>query len=380
MKTYRVNEITALYIHIPFCIKKCAYCNFNSIKYQSNIADSYLKALEKEIDSIKGQYVFKSVYIGGGTPTVLNEKQFKYLLNIIDRCIGSGELKEYTIEANPGAINQGKIKILKDSRVNRISLGVQTFDNCLLKTLGRIHANNHTLQTFSMLRETGFNNINLDLIFGIPLQTVKRWENDLQFAISMNPEHISTYSLTYENGTKFKDLLSIGAIEKIRESDELEMYKSAINLLTNSGFEHYEISNFAKKGKKSLHNMVYWKNQGYAGIGAGAFSFINGKRKSNEANVDKYIENVNTHKENVTFSEHLTPKEHAAETVIMGLRMRSGISDSRFLRQTGFRFADLFNNQLSWLKETGFINLKDHRLTLTVKGLYVADSVMAEFL
>ena len=340
------ESITALYIHIPFCARKCNYCDFNSIEYENSIVDAYINAIEKELDLIRDKYVFRTIYIGGGTPTVLNENQLKELLNLINGCIDHRELTEYTVEANPGTLSKEKIHILKNNLVNRISLGAQSFNDAHLKTLGRIHTSRNTYNTYSLLRENGFSNINIDLSFGIPYQTVKEWQDDLNLAISLNPEHISTYSLTYENGTVFDKLLSRGVYQKINESDELDMYKSAISLLTNNGFTHYEISNFAKEGNDSLHNLVYWKNQEYIGIGPGACSFINGRRVSNEKDVVKYIQNVDTHKDNTTFSENLPPREHASETLIMGLRMKSGISNTRFLRQTGYQFADIFNTQM----------------------------------
>ncbi|MGR3221172.1 MAG: radical SAM family heme chaperone HemW [Candidatus Anammoxibacter sp.] len=374
------ESITALYIHIPFCVRKCNYCNFNSIEHEDGIVAAYINAIKKELDLIRDKYVFKTIYIGGGTPTVLNSNELKELLISVNRCIDSRELVEYTVEANPGTLNDEKIHILKNNLVNRISLGVQSFNDTHLKTLGRIHTVRKAYDTYSLLRKNGFSNINIDLIFGIPYQSVKEWQDDLSFVISLNPEHISTYSLTYENGTAFDKLLARGVYRKINESDELDMYKSAISLLTNNGFNHYEISNFAKKGKESVHNVVYWRNQEYIGIGPGACSFINGRRTSNEKDVAKYIRNVNTCKENTIFSEHLQPMEHAAETVIMGLRMKSGISDNRFFRQTGYRFTDIFNVQMSELGKQGYINSKNDRLSLTKKGLFVADSIMMEFL
>ncbi|MGR3318641.1 MAG: radical SAM family heme chaperone HemW [Candidatus Anammoxibacter sp.] len=374
------ESITALYIHVPFCVRKCNYCNFNSIEHENSIVDAYVNAIKKELDLIRDKYVFRTIYIGGGTPTVLNENQLRKLLNLIKGCIDYSELIEYTVEANPGTLNEEKIHILKNNHVNRVSLGAQSFNDTHLKTLGRIHTYKNTYHTYSLLRKNGFSNINIDLIFGIPHQKVKEWLDDLNLVISLNPEHISTYSLTYENGTVFEKLIASGDYQKIDESDEIDMYKSAISLLAKNGFNHYEISNFAKKGNDSLHNMVYWKNQEYIGIGPGACSFINGKRTSNEKDVVKYIQNVDTHKGNTTFFEHLPPREHAAETVIMGLRMRSGISNNRFFRQTGFQFTDIFGAQISELKNTGHINYNNNRLSLTKKGLFVADSVMMEFL
>lgn len=379
------NSITALYIHVPFCKRKCGYCSFNSIEYESGTADSYIDAVGKEIalaTHLTGsrKYGFKTIYIGGGTPSVLNEDQLRRLLELVKGCIEYNELIEYTVEANPGTLSEEKVHILKENLVNRVSLGAQTFNDAHLKTLGRIHTSKQTTQTYSLLRGTGFDNINIDIIFGIPSQKIEEWQDDLNFAIALDPEHISTYSLTYENGTVFNKLISRGVFQRISESNELDMYKSAIDLLARSGFNHYEISNFAKSGKRSIHNMVYWQNQGYIGIGPGACSFINGRRTSNETDVLKYIQNVNNNKSNIIFCEHLSPKDHAAETLIMGLRMRSGISNNRFLKQTGYLFSDIFSGQISELEKAGYISFSENRLSLTEKGLFVADSVMMEFL
>lgn len=375
------NEtISALYIHIPFCIKKCTYCNFNSINYEKKLVDAYICTITKEIDLIKYKQCFKTIYIGGGTPTSLNTNQLESLLTAVNKCVNRDTLVEYTIEANPGTLTQDKINILLENNINRISLGAQSFNNNCLKMLGRIHSAEETISTISLLKERGFKNINIDLIFGTPSQTYKDWERDLDMAISLEPDHISTYSLTYEDETPLKKLLLMEKIKAIDENDDLERYKLSINKLKNRGFEHYEISNFAKNGKYSKHNIVYWKNLGYIGIGAGAFSFTNGDRESNESNVEKYIDNCNSVSNKCTFREHLTPKDHAAETIIMGLRMRSGISNNRLLSQTGFGFDDIFDDKILRLREEGFINFSNGRLTLTEKGLYVADSVMVEFL
>ena len=348
--------------------------------YKGDVVDAYLDVLGKEISAICGKYHFDTLYIGGGTPTVLNENQLKKLLSLINRYVDCGNLAEFTVEANPGTLNQEKVDILRENFVNRISLGVQSFNEKYLKTLGRIHSGQHVVQTYSMLRKSGFDNISVDLIFGLPSQEVEDWKNDLDFAVSLHPEHISTYSLSYEDGTVFSDLVSQGILHKVDESNVLEMYKLTIESLVNSCYEHYEISNFAKKDKHSFHNSVYWKNKGYIGIGAGACSFVCGRRFSNEPNVLKYIQNVNKCRSNAVFYERLSSIENAAETLIMGLRMRSGISTNSFFRQTGYVLSDIFNDQISELTRTGYLCFNDDRLAFTKKGLYVADSVMMEFL
>ncbi len=375
-----VTSLSALYLHIPFCVKKCGYCCFNSIQYDHSTVDAYIDVIEKEITLIKNKYVFNSIYIGGGTPTVLDKNQLKRLLQAIKVSINQDSLMEFTVEANPGTVCEEKINILRENLVNRVSLGAQSFNPTGLKTLGRIHTREQTVQTYSLLRSNGFTNISLDLIFGLPSQSSRDWEDDLLFTISLGPEHVSTYSLTYEDGTTFSKNLANGIFKKISGEDELNMYKLAIDLLKGSGYKHYEISNFAKKGKDSRHNKVYWENREYLGIGAGAHSFINGKRSANECNVPMYIKNARANKSNTIFFERLNAKDYAAETIIMGLRVLSGLPKDRFQRQTGYSYAKLFKDEIATLKDNGYIHLDNNRLALTEKGLYIADSVMMEFL
>lgn len=372
----------ALYVHIPFCLRKCHYCNFNSTELNGGgLVDEYLSAIEKDIDKIsRKSTLFRSVYIGGGTPTVLNERQLRRLLTSIDRCIDGKRLVEYTIEANPGTLDSRKVAALRESMVNRVSLGVQSFNDRHLARLGRIHTGEQVVRTYSLLREAGVENVGMDLIFGIPGQDMDEWQDDLDRVVSLDPGHISTYSLTYEAGTSFYDWVSGGTLRRVEEAVELGMYEAAVSILTEAGFRHYEISNFAKAGKRSIHNMVYWQNQEYIGIGTGACSFVAGTRTSNEVDITKYIQNVKAGRGNTVFSEHLPRREHAVETIIMGLRMTSGISDDRFLRQTGFTLKEIFNDHIPSLLDAGYINMDNDRLRLTRKGLHVADSIMMEFM
>ncbi|MEK7699233.1 MAG: radical SAM family heme chaperone HemW, partial [Planctomycetota bacterium] len=279
----------ALYIHIPFCVKRCNYCDFNSTVSASNTIDRYLDAVEREFETLKDRYLFHTVYIGGGTPTVLNEFQLERLLDsAIHYGMVSDNTKEFTVEANPATLTETKARLLKERLVNRISMGVQSFQDKHLKTLGRIHTGDDAKDTFALLRRAGFHNINIDLIFGCPGQTLDDWEKDLEAAIGLNPEHVSTYALTYEDETPLARDMQNKVISKLDESVELEMYKTAITYGTNNGYNHYEISNFAKSGYECLHNYFYWKNLSYAGVGAGAFSFINGVRTAHEKNVLSY--------------------------------------------------------------------------------------------
>lgn len=369
----------ALYIHIPFCVKKCNYCDFNSIVSGTKIVDRYLHALEKELRALQGRYIFKTVYIGGGTPSILTETQLEKLLHSVVRYIPASEIQEYTVEVNPGTLTGNKVALLKAYFVNRISLGVQSFQDSQLKLLGRIHSGDDARNAFLLLRTSGFENINIDLIFGCPAQSPDNWEKDLKIAVELNPEHISTYSLTYEEGTPLTMDLENEVVHKLDESVELEMYKTAIRHLTSAGYNHYEISNFAKDGCECSHNQVYWKNKGYAGAGAGAFSFIDGRRTSNVRDVFQYMAGIHENKNVQSFGECLQPEQFASETVIMSLRLRRGISNTDFYKRFGYNLEEQFGTQINRLVKEGLISYEDERLKLTEKGLFIADTVMTEF-
>ena len=371
--------LPSLYIHIPFCISKCIYCDFNSIVMKSQIVDEYLNAIENGLQAMSGKYSFKTVYIGGGTPTVLNEIQLSKLLNIIYKYVDVSNLNEYTIEVNPGTLNDEKIIALKESCIDRISIGIQSFNDQYLKLLGRIHTAREAKEVFSSLREKGFENISIDLIYGYPTQTLSEWKTDLRECLILDPEHISAYCLTYEQGTPLVGLMNSGKLRKLREEEELNMYEHTNDFLGNKGYKHYEISNFAKPGKECRHNTVYWENREYIGLGAGAFSYINGERYCNIKDVNEYISAVESKKSLICFSEKLPQEKRASEILIMALRMTSGISKNEFFDRSGYDLTELFGAQLNILTQAGLINFDDERIKLTRKGLSLADSVMMEF-
>ena len=373
------HHIPSLYIHIPFCMSKCIYCDFNSIVIKSQVVDEYLKAVEKELQSAAGKYSFRTVFIGGGTPTVLNETQLDRLLSMISKHVDVTNLKEYTIEVNPGTLSDEKTFIMKNSHVDRISIGIQSFNDRYLKLLGRIHSADEAKDVFFNVREKGFKNISIDLIYGYPAQSLNEWKKDLQECCKLDPEHISAYCLTYEQGTPIVKMTESGSLKKLSEEEELKMYEFTNDFLCDKGYNHYEISNFAKQGKECRHNTVYWENREYIGIGAGAFSYVNGERYCNIKNVKEYISSVTSKKNLICFSEKLPQKKRASEILIMALRMTSGISRKEFVQRSGFDLNELFEKQLNNLTQAGLINFDDERVKLTRKGLSVADSVMMEF-
>ncbi|MDG6026571.1 MAG: radical SAM family heme chaperone HemW [Candidatus Brocadia sp.] len=370
----------ALYIHIPFCVRKCNYCDFHSMVSDTTTIDHYLHALEKELDILQGQFIFTTVYIGGGTPSALNEYHLEKLLSMVIRHLSALEIREYTVEINPGTLTKDKATLLKEYGVNRISLGVQSFQQHQLKLLGRIHSGDDARDAFTLLRTSGFQNITIDLIFGCPEQTFDDWEKDLRTAVELNPEHLSTYALTYEEGTPLAIDLENEVIHKLEECVELKMYKMAIGYLSRKKYHHYEISNFAKDGYECYHNRVYWENKGYIGIGVGAYSFLHGRRTANEKDVWKYIRGVQESTNIQSFSECLPQDQMASETVIMSLRLRQGISTTDFYERFGYTIEDQFGDQIKRLRTYGLVAYEDERLKLTEKGLFVADTVMTEFL
>lgn len=370
----------ALYIHIPFCARKCNYCDFNSMVSDAKTIDRYLHALEKELNILQGQYLFQTIYIGGGTPSVLTEFQLEKLLSSVIECIPASEIREYTCEINPGTLTKDKVVLLKDYGVNRVSLGVQSFQQHQLKRLARIHSGDDAREAFALLRMDGFQNINLDLIFGCPEQTLDEWEKDLKAAVELSPEHVSTYALTYEEGTPLALDLKNKVLHKLEEDIELEMYKMAIRYLTRNQFKHYEISNFAKDVYECRHNRVYWENKGYIGIGAGAYSFLHGVRTANEKDVSKYIHGIEENKNINSFAECLPQNQLASETIVMSLRLRQGVLNTDFYERFGYTIEDQFGNQINRLQRYGLVAYEDERLMLTEKGLFVADTVMTEFL
>lgn len=343
------------------------------------MVDEYLRAVEYELRSRVKGYVFKTIFIGGGTPTVLHETQLERLLRIVSEYIDDSQLVEYSIEVNPGTLNDRKAETVKRSHINRISLGVQTFHDTYLKLLERIHTAERAKETFLRLRESGCNNINIDLIYGYPGQTLGEWELDLKELLSLGPDHISAYCLSYEEGTPLLRLINSGILSRLEEEEELMMYECLKDTLEQNGFLHYEISNYARKGRECLHNIIYWKNGEYVGIGAGAFSYLNGERFCNIRNVKEYVSAVFSQRSLISFSEKLSRERRASEILIMALRMTRGISRKEFIDRSGFDLMDLFAQQVKRLVKADLISLDDERVRLTARGISLADSVMMEF-
>jgi oxygen-independent coproporphyrinogen-3 oxidase len=322
---------TAAYIHIPFCKSKCFYCDFNSYPGQEGLRAEFVDALVKEINAaIDSKNPLETVYFGGGTPTLLSAEHLLRILEAIRAKFGISPDAEVTIEANPGTVTPETLAALRNGGFNRLRIGVQSFDDQTLQILGRIHSAKEAQRAFLEARKANYGNISIDLMYALPDQTISNWESTLQKALELSPEHISLYELSIEEGTHFGNLRSRCMIQLPDEDLQLEMYQMAIDRLTSAGFEHYEVSNFARPGRRSRHNQVYWRNEPYYGFGAGATGYVQGIRYTNTATPRDYIDQVNASGRAVATEESLTGRESMGETIMLGLRMLDGVDTFAF--------------------------------------------------
>ena len=372
-----------LYLHFPFCISKCPYCDFNSYQLkEDNQISSYISALYQEITAYSQKLKknnIKTIYLGGGTPTILSGVQ---IYNILEFCKDKFTIDkdaEITIEANPGTLDDEKIKLLTESGINRLSLGAQSFNDLLLKKLGRIHNTQDIIDSYYLAREKGFNNINIDIMFALPDQTTKDLQTTLEKAISLKPDHLSLYNLTIKPGTEYYKKYKRGKLKLPTEDEEFDMYNWAINFLKENNFEHYEIANFARPHKRSLHNLIYWQNKPYLGIGAGAYSFIKGYRYMNYENPARYVKEIMSGKLPVDNGEKLSLRKRMIETIILGLRTKDGVGYKKFKTRFGVNLNDIFSKQVNKLVNFGLLEKSDCKIKLTKKGIFLANTVFREF-
>jgi oxygen-independent coproporphyrinogen III oxidase len=374
-------EDLGLYIHIPFCRSKCYYCDFNSYSNKEYLQDRYVDSVIKEIElrsEIINNHRIKSIFIGGGTPTYLNYDSLFKLLSYLNKNIC--EVDEFSCEANPGTLTNEKLKLLKECGVNRLSIGLQSWNDNILKSIGRIHNTEEFLSNYDRARKLGFDNINIDIMFSIYGQTIKDLENTLENVIALKPEHISCYSLIIEEGTLVSKKVNNGEIEEVDEETDREMYYLAVDKLKKAGYERYEISNFALPGFECRHNIIYWKTKPYLGIGAGAHSFIADVRFSNEESPETYIEKIETKKLPVSKVEMLTYDDRMSEFMFMGLRMDRGIEFDEFKARFGKEMRNVYGLEIDNLNKKGLINLADNRIKLTEVGIDLSNQVFVDFL
>lgn len=368
-----------LYVHIPFCLKRCGYCSFTSIPYDTEVVGSYLNALAQELLQQDRLLDPHTIYIGGGTPTSLSIRQLEDLLSLLHD-IGSRQAREFTIEANPGTLSIDKLRILREAGVNRISIGVQSFQESALSALGRIHSAKEAQGAIAMARETGFDNVSIDLIYGWPGQTPALWTADLERAVHMDIPHLSCYCLSYEEGTPLTEKRRTGSLAPLSEDAERELFDLTESVLAGCGRPRYEISNFAVVTRECLHNLNYWCGGEYLGVGAGAHSHIDGTRFANTDNIHRYCKALLAGESARDFEETLSPEHHARECAVIWLRLMAGIDPERFEAQTGFALEPLLGEPLSALLDQGLLEWSGNRLRLTKDAVPVADSILSELI
>ena len=369
---------SSAYVHIPFCTQICYYCDFSKVFIKNQPVDAYLEHLIQETRSYEiGK--LRTLYIGGGTPTALSAQQLAYLLTELPKVMDLSEVEEFTIEANPGDLDPDKIAVLKDSQVNRVSLGVQTFDNKMLKRIGRSHQEQDIYDNIRHLKQAGFDNISIDLIYALPGQTMDQVKENVAKAIDLDIPHMSLYSLILENHTVFMNRMRRGKLPLPKEELEAEMFEYIIDELEKAGFEHYEISNFSKPGFESRHNLVYWDNAEYYGLGAGASGYVDGIRYKNHGPIWHYLEAIEAGKARIT-EEHLTLEEKMEEELFLGLRKKSGVSKARFEEKFGVSFDQRYGQVVASLTEQGLLVPDDKQVRMTKRGLFLGDTVAEKFI
>lgn len=369
---------TSAYVHIPFCTQICYYCDFSKVFIKNQPVDSYLEHLLEEFRSYDIQKL-RTLYIGGGTPTALSAPQLEVLLDGLTKNLDLSLLEELTIEANPGDLDEDKIAVLKDSAVNRVSLGVQTFDDKMLKKIGRSHLEKDIYENIDRLKLAGFDNISIDLIYALPGQTMEQVKDNVAKAISLDIPHMSLYSLILENHTVFMNRMRRGKLPLPKEELEAEMFEYIITELEQAGFEHYEISNFSKPGFESRHNLMYWDNAEYYGIGAGASGYVNGVRYKNHGPIRHYLNAVEAGNARIT-EEHLSQREQMEEEMFLGLRKKSGVSMARFEEKFGRSFDGLYGEIVRDLVQQGLMQIDGDRVRMTKRGLFLGDTVAERFI
>ncbi len=378
------NKRLGIYVHIPFCKSKCGYCDFCSHTPREGEADRYLNALMLNIQDFSGaaeKYTVDTVFIGGGTPTLLSKKQMKELLGCIDSAFKLEKGAEITVEANPGTVDKRYLSSLVSLGVNRISFGLQSAHNNELSALGRIHTREEFLESFKAARAAGFKNINVDLMYGIPHQTNASFLETLTFVKSLSPEHISVYGLKIEEGTPFFE--KRGSLPLPDEESEYAMYKDAHSSLTGAGYKHYEISNFARRGFESRHNLRYWQDELYLGFGVSAHSYFGGQRYAYTDDMEKYILEMEHPKDLSSILSECTDVDvftQETEYVMLRLRLFDGLELEGYRREFGRDFLSKYGDRVKRYVDGGFMRLDSHSIAFTVKGMYVSNYILSDIL
>ncbi|HGC9627901.1 TPA: radical SAM family heme chaperone HemW [Streptococcus agalactiae] len=373
-----LKKPTSAYVHIPFCTQICYYCDFSKVFIKNQPVDAYLQALIREFRSYDITEL-RTLYIGGGTPTSISAVQLDYLLTELIRDLNLNTLEEFTIEANPGDLTVDKIEVLQKSAVNRVSLGVQTFNDKHLKRIGRSHNEAQIYSTIDALKTAGFQNISIDLIYALPGQTMDDVRSNVAKALSLNIPHLSLYSLILEHHTVFMNKMRRGKLHLPTEDLEAEMFEYIISEMERNGFEHYEISNFTKPGFESRHNLMNWDNVEYYGVGAGASGYLDGIRYRNRGPIQHYLKGVS--EGNARLSEEVLSKnEMMEEELFLGLRKKEGVSIGKFEQKFGTSFEKRYGQIVQELQSDGLLKENNGFIQMTKKGLFLGDTVAEKFI
>ena len=374
-----MKDKISLYIHIPFCVRKCLYCDFPSFSGMESVFDDYVRMLCREIDETYSDYrgmEVKSIFVGGGTPSVLPPALLGRISDKIFSRFDVDSKAEITIETNPGTLDAKKLGEMKSMYFNRLSMGLQAWQDRLLKKLGRIHTADEFETNFLQARDAGFKNINVDIMFALPAQSLDDWQETLEKVMKLRPEHISAYSLIIEEGTPFFDMFDRGELKETDEETDRKMYYLAKEMLSDKGYKQYEISNFAKEGFECYHNKVYWRTEEYQGFGLGAHSYADGVRFHNTYDMKEYLRGEGFRLD----KEFLSLQEKQEEFMFMGLRMNEGVSEAEFLRRFGESMDSVYGDEIKELISEELLVKKDGRLSLTDRGVDISNSVFEKFI
>ncbi len=369
----------AAYLHIPFCVHRCGYCNFTVVTGRGDLVEPFLAALATELSWLGEPREVETLYFGGGTPTYLAPDPLRRLCELALHWHPLASGHEWTVEANPGDLDEERLAVLAEKGVNRLSLGSQSFHREKLKLLERDHTAADIGRAVSLSRQAGMK-VSLDLIFGVPEETLGEWQSDLQQTIDLAPDHISTYGLTFEQGTSFWNRRKRGELKQADEELERDMYLAAIDTLALAGFEHYEVSNFAKPGQRSRHNETYWSGRGYFAAGPGASRYVEGRRETNHRNTTTYLERVQKGESSVAEEECLNDEQRARESLVFGLRRLEGVARVEFADRTGFELKAIAGATIERFVSLGMLSDDGERVRLTREGLLVSDSLWPELL
>jgi len=381
------DAVRNLYVHVPFCAHKCEYCAFYSEAAQGELVNRYVTALVRELELVAAELEPRTVYFGGGTPSLLNLRQWETLLQALDR-LGLGGADEWTVECNPATVSSDKAKLLRAFGVNRISMGVQSLDESLLDRLGRIHSRAQVFRSFDLLREAGFDNVNLDLMFAIPGQTMAIWQATLREALALGSEHLSSYEVIYEEDTPLFEQLRAGRCD-VDEDLACDLFEELVAAAGAAGFQQYEVANFARHGgsapaelphRACRHNVSYWRGASFHGLGPSATGYVQGVRTKNWANTRLYCEQLEAGRRAIESTEQLSPLGRAGEIAAFGLRMNAGWPFAEFTRVTGFDLRQEWADDLAVLERQGLGRRTAERFQLTPRGLRLADLAAEHFL